>query len=155
MWDGTTEVSIYSCWSSCSALSSAPFTYRSARLSSYLPPCCLQLLSPLILFCHYTLSQRIGPTQICPWGLMVYSLYPMLSFALPLWTPERALLIEAGTPASSCSAAPADNWTRRSQITLFSSSPTPSLRSFLAPFRWHSVASCGPVPAVISFWIPC
>ena len=105
----------------------------------YLPPLRLQLLSPLILFCHYTLSQRIGPTQVCPWGLVVYSLSPLLSpllsFALPLWTPERALLIEAGTPATSCSAAPADNWTRRSQITLFSSStlhsPPPLLPSLL------------------------
>lgn len=26
----------------------------------------LQLLSLLVLFCHYMLSQRIGPTQVCP-----------------------------------------------------------------------------------------
>lgn len=91
----------------------------------------LQLLSSLILFCHYMLSQRIGPTKVCPWGTAVYSLLPLLSFSLPPWTPGRELLIEASTHATSCSSATTDNWTRHSQITLFSFSPNPSLWSFL------------------------
>lgn len=91
----------------------------------------LQLLFSLILFCHYMLSQSIGPTRVCPWGTVVYSLSPLLSFSLPLWVPRRELLIEASTHATSCSSA-ADNWTRRSQITLFSFSPSPSLCPILS-----------------------
>lgn len=79
------------------------------------------------------LSQGIGPAQVRPWGLTVYSLSPLLSFSLPLSTPKRALLIQASSASTSCSAATADNWTRHSQITPFSFSPTLSPLLSLPP----------------------
>lgn len=146
-WDDTTETSIYLGWSPRSTWSFDAFAYTSAQRSSYLP---LSVGSSFLpsFSCHYTLSQRIGPTHVCLCGLAVYSLSPLVSFSLPFWSPEGALLIEASTPATSYSSAITDNWTGHSQITLLSSF---SLQLLSLPLRCHFVASCGRLPVVITF----
>lgn len=81
--DGTTEVSIYSCWSPCSSLSSTPFTYRSARLSS-LPS---SSTSPAPLSPHSLLSLHVIPENWTHSGLSlrpggIFSLSSSLSSPL-------------------------------------------------------------------------